>query len=265
MDSRIQTKKSLGQHWLQDEAVLAEIADLANLDRNDTALEIGPGLGTLTRQIAKRAGKVVAIEFDQDLARELQKNPELSNVKIINQDFLKFNLGEMPEGYKILGNIPYYITGKIVQKIVSAENKPSVAVLLVQKEVAERLAANAGQMSVLAVAAQAFAEVELGPIVPAEFFTPPPKVDSQVVVLKMRSTPVFSGIDERVFFRVVKAGFSNRRKKLRSSLAGGLAISQAEAESLLLDSKINPNKRAQELNLLDWVNLAKEYITNGDL
>ena len=146
--------------------------------------------------------------------------------------FLKFDLEALPAGYKILGNIPYYITGKIVQKIVSAKNKPSVAVLLVQKEVAERLAAKPGQMSILAVAAQASAEVELGPIIPAEMFTPPPKVDSQVVILKMRPQAVFAEIDEKIFFRVVKAGFSNRRKKLRSSLAGGLAISQAEAEKL---------------------------------
>lgn len=260
MDHEVQTKKSLGQHWLKDNTTLKEIVAAADLNNNDSVLEIGPGLGTLTRQIIKQTNKVTAIEFDQDLAKKLQENPDFSEIKIINQDFLKFNLEKMPANYKILGNIPYYITGKIVQKIISAKNKPSIAVLLVQKEVAERLAANAGQMSILAVAAQASAEIKLGPIIPAEMFTPPPKVDSQVVIFKMRPKPIFTNIDEKIFFRVVKAGFSNRRKKLRSSLAGGLAINQNDAEQLLLGANIDYNKRAQELSLNDWLNLAKKYI-----
>lgn len=138
-------------------------------------------------------------------------------------------------GYKVVANIPYYITAKIVQKLLTAGNKPAVAVLLVQKEVAERLAAEPGDMSILAVSAQIYAEVSLGDAVPAAFFTPPPKVDSQVVILKTLSKPRFAEFDERAFFRAVKAGFS-ARLKLRSSIAGGLGVSKPAAEELLAKS-----------------------------
>lgn len=252
----MQNKKSLGQHWLRDREVLTNIAAEAELTLDDTVLEIGPGLGTLTSVLLKNAGKVVAVEFDDELARKLPAQFPGKNLEVVNADILGFDLSVLPQGYKVVANIPYNITGKIVQMLVQAKNKPSVAVLLVQKEVAERLAAKPGKMSILAVSAQVFAEITLGEIVTAELFTPPPKVDSQVVILRIRKTPLIAGIDEALFFRVLKAGFSSKRKKLRSSLAGGLGLSKADAESILRKANINPDVRAEMLELSDWLNLA---------
>ncbi len=251
--------KSLGQHWLTDRIILSEIAEPANLTTDDVVLEIGPGLGTLTEVLSDSAKLVVAVEFDPELAKDLA-NKNIKNVEDLNADFLHFDLSIMPKKYKVVANIPYYITAKIVQKLLSDDNKPEVAALLVQKEVAERLAAKPGEMSILSVSAQVFAEVELGVIVPPEFFTPPPKVDSQVVILKPRNRPLFEKWNEKSFFRMVKAGFSNRRKKLRSSLAGGLGISKTEAENLLIKSGIDSNLRAQDLSLNDWQKLTVNFL-----
>jgi 16S rRNA (adenine1518-N6/adenine1519-N6)-dimethyltransferase len=250
-------KKSLGQHWLRDRDVLAHIADCADLTDIDTVLEIGPGLGTLTSELLRRSKKVVAVEFDEELARKLPAQFPGKDLQVIQSDILAFDLSQLPAGYKVVANVPYYITSKIVQLLVTAENKPSVAVLLVQKEVAERLAAKPGDMSILAISAQIFADVTLGDVVPAALFTPPPKVDSQVVVLRLRDRPFLTDISEKDFFRVVKAGFSAKRKKLRSSLAGGLGISKDEAEELLQKAGVNPQARAESLRLEEWIDLAR--------
>lgn len=257
----IKNNKSLGQHWLKDREILANIADQADIQSTDTILEIGPGLGTLTSELLRRADKVVAVEFDQELARKLPAQFPGKNLQVINEDVLQFDLTTLPAGYKVVANVPYYITNKIVQMLMTAKNKPSIVVLLVQKEVAERLAAKQGDMSILAVSAQVFAEVSLGEVVPAELFTPPPKVDSQVVILKTRQKSIIQDVTEDDFFRVVKAGFSAKRKKLRSSLAGGLAISKNQAENLLKQSDLNPDDRAESLSIDDWVTLTKSVQT----
>lgn len=250
-------KKSLGQHWLHDREVLAEIAHLAELTPRDTVLEVGPGLGTLTSELLRSAGRVVAVEFDEDLAAKLPGQFPGKNLEVVNEDILKFNLDTLPQGYKVVANVPYYITSKIVQSFMTAKNRPSVVVLLVQKEVAERLAATPGEMSVLAVSAQTYAEISLGPIVPAELFTPPPKVDSQVVVMKTLESPRVSPSTEKSYFRVVKAGFSAKRKKLRSSLSGGLAVSKSKAEEILTNANIDSNARAEDLSIQDWLKLTE--------
>lgn len=249
--------KSLGQHWLRDRDTLAHIADCAELDEGDTVLEIGPGLGTLTSELLRRSKKVIAVEFDAELARKLPAQFPGKNLEVIQSDILSFDLSTLPKGYKVVANVPYYITSKIVQLLMTAENKPSIAVLLVQKEVAERLAAEPGDMSILAVSAQLFADVSLGDVVPAELFTPPPKVDSEVVILKTREQPFLTDIAEKVFFRIVKAGFSAKRKMLRSSLSGGLNVSKEQAETYLNAANIDPNARAESLSLSDWANLAR--------
>lgn len=259
----MEPNKNLGQHWLRDKDVLDEIATSADLGPDDVVLEIGPGLGTLTKVLVERAGRVIAIEFDRQLAERLLKF-ELSDKNLIvkNEDFLQFDLDALPEGYKIVGNIPYYITGKIIRKILTANNKPAVAVLLVQKEVAERVAANPGEMSILSVIAQYYSDVSLGVVVPADKFDPPPKVDSQVVVLKPRPFSVRESQDptqEKRFLTVVKAGFSARRKKLHTSLAGGLGISTDQARQILGDAGIDSNLRAQNLSVEDWLRLAGRF------
>ena len=251
-------KKELGQHWLTDRFILGEIADSAGITSEDTVLEIGPGLGTLTSELLSRAKNVIAVEFDKDLARKLPGQFPGNNLEVRSEDILSFDLSQLPSDYVVVANVPYYITSKIVQKLMTAPNKPRTAVLLVQKEVAERVAAKPGDMSILALSAQVYAEASLGIEVPREYFTPPPKVDSQVIILKTRQSPLIVPEDEKQFFRIVKAGFSAKRKKLRSSLAGGLAITKPEAETLLEEVGISPDARAEDLAIDDWMRLSRE-------
>lgn len=256
--SSIKPNKNLGQHWLKDEQVLEYIAGCADITPEDTVLEIGAGLGTLTSALAKKAKKVIAVEFDGLLAQKLKKSFVGSKkVEIIHSDILTFNLSNLPKNYKVVANVPYYITAKIVHLLTTASNQPSKIVLLVQKEVAERLSAKPGNLSILGVSAQYYAEVSSGEVVPAAFFTPPPKVDSQVVILNMRSKKLFSDIDEQHFFKVVKAGFSAKRKKLRSSLSGSLAVNKKEVEGLLKQASISPDLRAEALTLEQWAALSR--------
>lgn len=252
--------KALGQHWLKDRSIIAEIADSAKIAADDTVLEIGPGLGTLTSELLRRAKQVVAVEFDSDLARKLPGQFPGKNLQVIATDILQFDLNSLPVGYKVVANVPYYITSKIVQMLMTASNKPSLAVLLVQKEVAERIVAKPGDMSILAVSTQIFANASLGVKVPKSYFTPPPKVDSQVVILETRPAPIIATEDERAFFRIVKVGFASRRKKLRSSISAGLAISKPAAEELLTHANIDPEKRAEDLSIVDWQRLARDAV-----
>jgi 16S rRNA (adenine1518-N6/adenine1519-N6)-dimethyltransferase len=257
--NEVRPNKQLGQHWLHDRTSLEGICEAAELTPRDTVLEIGPGLGTLTAKLVKQAESVVAVEFDRLLAEALPRRVKAANLEVMQQDILSFDLAKLPRDYKVVANVPYYITSKIIQFLMTAHNPPRVAVLLVQKEVAQRLAAKPGDMSILGISAQLYAEVTLGIEVPAYLFTPPPKVDSQVVILKLRETPLFPGIATELFFMVVKAGFSAKRKKLRSSLAGGLSIEKDVAEILLKQAHIDPHQRAEELSLNQWAALADIY------
>ena len=254
-------KKSLGQHWLYDDATLQAICDAAEVQLGDTVLEVGPGLGTLTSKLLGRGAHVTAVEFDHELAVNLEKNlreaglldsADAERLTIIESDILKFDLRQMPDGYKVVANIPYYLTSNLIRVITESSRHFSMAAILIQKEVAERVAAKPGDMSVLSVTAQFYCEASLSVFVPAKLFTPPPKVDSQVLVLRYREKPLFNDVDPKKFFRLVKAGFSQKRKTLQNSLSGGLAISKPEAAALLEASGISPSSRAQELSLEEW-------------
>jgi len=255
-------KKSLGQHWLRDRDTLAYIAACADISPHDTVLEIGPGLGTLTSELLRRTDKVIAVEFDEELARKLPGQFPGKNLEVITSDILSFDLSILPADYKVVANVPYYITSKIIELLMTAKNKPSVSVLLVQKEVAERLAAEPGDMSILAISAQLFADISLGAVVPAELFTPPPKVDSAVVTLHTRKMSLVHEQDEKAFFRLVKAGFSAKRKKLRSSLSGGLGIPKEQIEQYLQTSGLSGDVRAEDLAISDWISLLKSGIVS---
>lgn len=252
-------KKSLGQHWLKDRDVLARIAEEANVNDDDTVLEIGPGLGTLTSQLLRRAKKVVAVELDPDLARKLPGQFPGTNLEVVNQDILTYDLEKLPKDYVVVANVPYYITSKIIQLLTTASNRPRTIVLLIQKEVAERLAAGPGDMSILAVSAQIYATVRLGDVVPAELFTPPPKVDSQVVILDMLDKPRISVDKEKHFFRVVKAGFVAKRKKLKTSLSNGLRLPKPAVEEILRSHGISPDDRAEDLSLANWIDISRDF------
>lgn len=249
--------KSLGQHWLKDRLILEAIADCADIDPTDTVLEIGPGLGTLTSVLLDRAKEVVAVEFDPALARKLPGQFPGKNLQVHNEDILSFDFRTLPGDYVVVANVPYYITSKIVHALSDTVNPPKRMALLVQREVAERLAANPGDMSILTISAQIFHEVSLGPIVGAEWFTPQPKVDSRVVVMERRDMPLVPAEQQKAFFRVVKAGFSERRKKLRSSLSGGLGIDKKQVDDILSRSGLSPEARAQELSIDEWIRLTE--------
>lgn len=298
----MQAKKKLGQHWLKNLSSLKAVADAAELSKDDTVLEIGPGHGTLTATLLARAKKVVAVELDQELAKALQQkdfnrmhldaaqgsNEERTSrrrttvnerqrpadaamrqepagvagsashqggaLQVIEGDILEFDLRKLPKGYKVAANIPYYLTSHLLRNLLESNNPPSVISLLVQKEVAQRLAAKPGQMSVLAFSAQYYGEVNLAQIVPKEFFDPVPKVDSQIIQIKVREKPLFEA-DVKKLFRVVKAGFGERRKRLANSLSGGLQMSKDEARELVESAGLDANTRAQELSMSDWQRL----------
>lgn len=252
-------KKSLGQHWLHDELSLEAMADVAEVSAGDTVLEVGPGLGTLTKELLQRGANVTAVEFDHDLAAALPARMSHKNLQVVEQDILSFDFTQLSPGYKVAANIPYYLTSKLLRVMCETSNPFDTAALLIQKEVAERVAAKPGDMSTLSVSVQFYCEVHLSVIVPAELFTPPPKVDSQILGLRYRKESLFPDVDTKQFFRIVKAGFSERRKKLRSSLSGGLRISKSEAEDLLREAGIDPNMRAQALSLEQWHNLYLVY------
>ncbi len=270
-NSNLKNNKSLGQHWLRDRVVLDGIAEEAEIKNGDFVLEIGPGLGTLTSSLLKFAGKdgeVLSVEFDENLAKKLPAQFPGKNLTVKNTDFLDFDLSKLPKNYKVAANVPYYITSKIIEKLLTSENKPSIAALLVQKEVAERICAKSGDLSVLSIASQIYADCELGQFVPRELFTPPPKVDSQVVILKILEKNKLecfneqnnTKISEKQFFRIVKAGFTARRKKILKVLSANLALSKEQTIEILIQAKVSPDARAQELTIENWLEITRYYL-----
>lgn len=241
----------LGQHWLFDEATLDTIAGSAGLTKADTVLEVGPGLGSLTKVLAPKVKKVIAVEKDQGLVNQLNGVDIGSNVEVLAQDILEFNLSNLPLGYKVVANIPYYLTSKLLRMLLESPNPPKVMSLLVQKEVAERIVATPPKLSVLAFSVQYYAKPEFIKMVPKVLFTPPPQVDSAILKISYRPAPLFPA-NSKILFRIVKAGFGNRRKQLKNSLVGGLHIPEQAVMKVLLKAGIDPILRAQELTMDQW-------------
>jgi 16S rRNA (adenine1518-N6/adenine1519-N6)-dimethyltransferase len=254
-------RKSLGQHWLEDESTLENICEIAELNKDDLILEIGPGYGSLTKLLVERVSSVVAVELDTSLANELKTFVHAPNLMVVNDSILKFDLTSIKSDYKIVANIPYYLTGNLLRLLSETSNPPSLIVLLVQKEVAERVAAKPGEMSLLSVTTQYYWEVSLDRVVPAELFVPPPKVDSQIILMKKRTKVLFADINDRDFFRVVKMGFSSRRKTILNSLAGGLRLEKARVSEVIEMAGIDPNTRPQNLSLNDWYKIYKTCVS----
>jgi 16S rRNA (adenine1518-N6/adenine1519-N6)-dimethyltransferase len=250
-----ETNKSLGQHWLTDLSALGDIASAANITQDDVIVEIGPGPGTLTQLLVKQAKQVIAVEFDSKLARELPRRVKADNLRVVTQDILSFDFTSVPAPYKVVANIPYYLTSNLIRVMSESSNPPATAVILIQKEVAQRVTAKPGDLSLLSVTAQYYWEVSLGELVPAALFTPPPKVDSQVLIMHYRPEPLFEDIDIKKFFRLVKAGFGQRRKTLLNSLSGGLQLDKLAVLSICQNAGIDPSRRAQTLDLTEWNNL----------
>lgn len=243
----LKNNKSLGQHWLKDRLILDEIADEATLDNIETCLEIGPGLGTLTSSLLRRFNKVIAVEFDERLAKNLPNSFPGKNLEVINADFLKIDLKQIDEPYVVAGNIPYYITSPIIEKLITSENKPKKIALLIQKEVAEHILAGVGKHTYLSLSVQNFANVEPGILVEKEYFTPPPKVDSATIILAPREEPLVS----MEVLKLAKLGFSNPRKKLIHNLP----YDKTKLEAIFKELNLDNNVRAQDLDHSTWEKL----------
>ncbi len=258
----IRPNKGLGQHFLIDRASLEAIIGAAKPSSTDTVLEIGPGLGVMTTELVQRAGRVVAVETDATLAEILRRDaPE--NLEVVEEDFLAFDLNRLGKDYKVIANIPYYLTSKIFRLLMESTNPPKVMSLLIQKEVAERIAAAPGKMSVLALSVQYYGKPSLVQVVEKFKFWPAPKVDSAILRVEFTG-PVFPA-DRDKLFRLIKAGFGEKRKQLKNALAGGLNISSESVVELLKAAKLGETARAQELDLAAWerlykVALKREYI-----
>lgn len=255
-------KKYLGQHWLTDVVALQAICDVGEITAEDTVLEIGPGTGTLTRFLVQQAKQVIAVEFDTILATKLPEQITATNLTVVEQDILAYNLTLLPANYKVIANIPYYLTSKLIRTLSETTNQASRVVLLIQKEVAQRVAAAPSGMSLLSVSAQFYWQVALGLGIPAKMFTPPPKVDSQVLILSRRTGPLFAEVDEKQFFRIVKAGFSARRKTLLNSLSAGLRLPKDQTMAIIKAAGLAPTGRPQELSLTDWFQLYTQVNKN---
>lgn len=254
----MKNNKSLGQHWLKDRAILDEIAELAlgnatsgSLDTPESrlCLEIGPGLGTLTSSLLRVFPRVLSVEFDENLAKNLPNSFPGKNLTVINQDFLQFDLSSVEKPYVVAGNIPYYITSPIIMKLLETENKPDNIVLLIQKEVAERIAAETGRHTFLSLSVQNLAKVELGPLVPKDYFTPPPKVDSQIIILHPRKTPVIS----KEALNLAKKAFSAPRKKLIKNLSSFYSVN--DLKEAMARVGLDPNSRPSDSALETWQKL----------
>lgn len=251
-------RSSLGQNFLADDHVLARIADAADLTPKELVLEIGPGLGTLTRHLAERAQRVVAVELDASLIPVLRHIlTPYPNVEIIHKDILQFEIANW-KFHKVVGNIPYNITSQILRRLLEADVKPGLIVLTVQLEVAQRITAAPGQMSLLAVSVQLYGRPSIVGRIGAGAFYPPPQVDSAIVRIESYARPPVDVPDPDHFFAVVKAGFSQRRKQLHNALAAGLARPQAEVVAALERAGVDGRRRAETLSLEEWARLAHQ-------
>lgn len=261
----IAPNKLRGQNFLLDEEVLDYIIKKAGVNKDDLVLEVGPGLGALTQKLALHAKQVIAFEIEENFSSPLDKIQKMnSNVEIIWQDILKLNINQWQEiisskkskHYKIVANIPYYLTGKFIQKFVSFDPVPESLTLMVQKEVAERIEAKDGKMSLLALAVKLYAQVELLRLVGRDSFWPAPKVDSAIIhifEIKKWSHPV----DEKKTWQLIKRAYAKKRKKLVNNLLSDPSISKKELISALKSLGIDENVRAENLQAQDWVKLAQ--------
>ncbi|MBI4359372.1 MAG: ribosomal RNA small subunit methyltransferase A [Candidatus Nealsonbacteria bacterium] len=257
--SSFRPQKGLGQNFLRQKGVLNQMVVVAEINSQDLVLEIGPGLGSLTQALAQKARRVVAIEKDGRLIPILSETLQgLGNVEIILGDALKLNWSpSMSRGqrYKLVANLPYYITQPIIRRFLEAENPPELMVLLLQKEVAQRICARPGEMSLLAASVQFYAEAKIVDYVSKRVFWPKPKVDGAIIKIIARCPKPKA--DGEIFFKIVRAGFSQPRKQLLSNLSRKLDLPRGTVEAWLAENRISARQRPADLSLSDWLALAK--------
>ncbi len=251
-------KKSLGQNFLMHQQTASRIADAAEIAADDTVLEVGPGTGMLTRELLARAKKVIAVEADHALAEELAQtfSIEIQNgaLELIQGDIRSFDAGSISGAYSVVANIPYYITGEIIRQFLTSAHKPASMTLLVQKEVAERIARSKKE-SLLSLSVKAFGTPHFRFKVPRGAFVPAPNVDSAVLSITDIRQDAFGEGEEEKFFSVIRAGFAHKRKRLAKNLED--VASPEEILGAFQKTNLSPNVRAEELSLLEWQNLVR--------
>lgn len=256
----LRPKKGLGQNFLIDKRAMERIVAAAELTSQDTVLEVGSGLGRMTRRLAEKANRVVTVELDERLVEVLKQTlSNFPNVEIIRGDILEFDPVDLFPSplaiynpYKVVGNLPYYITSAILRHFLEAKAKPKLMVVTVQEEVAQRIVAKPDEMSLLAVSVQFYGRPRIVARIPASAFYPSPEVDSAVVRIGLYEHPLIEVEDVGGFFEVVRAGFSQRRKQLHNSLSAGLGLSDDEVKEALRRAEIDPRRRAQTLSVEEW-------------
>jgi len=261
-DYHLLPKKGLGQNFLVDASALKELVKAAEITPGATVLEVGPGVGSLTRCLAQVSGRVVAVELDEALIPVLHKVLSAwDNIEIIRGDILELDpariVGE--EGYYVVANIPYYITSMLIRHLLEARIKPSRLVLTVQREVAERICARPGDLSLLALSVQVYGFARPVLHIPAGAFYPIPKVDSTAVRVDLFTQPAIPAERLNLFFRLAKAGFSQKRKTLRNALSAGLHLPSEKVVQIISTSGIDPRRRAETLNITEWAELTNSY------
>lgn len=268
----IQPKKSLGQNFIFDSAILDRIVAAGEVGPGDIVLEIGPGAGSLTRALAQAAARVVAVELDNRLMPVLaHTTADLSNITLVHGDILQVNLHALrlfsnspttnhqpptTSSYKVVANIPYYITGPIIRRLLEAPIQPALIVLTLQREVAERICAVPPEMSLLAVSVQFYGQPCIVGHIPADAFYPSPEVDSAILRIDLFERPALTSDETDKFFEVVKAGFSQKRKQIKNALSSGLKLSGVEVERWLTAAGIASSRRAETVTLAEWVRLS---------
>lgn len=261
-DYGLKPKKGLGQNFLVDDTFLQRIVEAANVTKSDEALEIGAGLGALTRHLAAFAGKVTAVEIDNQLFPILKKViKDFNNVRLIQGDIMDIDPCEITSqaGYKVVANIPYYLTSNLIRRLLEAPLKPALIALTIQKEVAQRICAEPGQMSLLSLGVQIYGKPNIAFIIPSTAFYPVPGVDSALLIVNLFDQPVIPVELLDRFFKLAKAAFMQKRKMLHNALAGAPGLGNGKAEELLSRSGIDPDRRAQSLALQEWYLLVKNY------
>ena len=272
----LKARKGLGQHFLIDREVLELITSAAELTPADVIVEVGPGLGVLTRELTRQAGWVIAIELDNKLAALLKQTlASFDNVIIINDDVLKIEPGALLNqqkarfrqainSYKVVANLPYYITSPVLRHFLEASAKPQIMIVMVQKEVAEAIVAKPGEMSLLSVSIQFYGEPRIISYVPAKCFYPAPEVDSAILRIDLYPQLAVAVTDVSSFFDLVRAGFTAPRKQIANSLAQGLGLPKSEVLSLLEKADVVSQRRAETLTLEEWAQLWRVFKEKKD-
>jgi len=272
---RLQAKKSLGQNFLTTRSVIEDIVVAAELAPNGLVVEVGPGMGVLTMELVQHAGEVVAIELDDDVIPALEDNVAAvekeglrrADFSLVHEDIRDATLPSRP--YKVIANIPYYLTDRIIRRFLEdAPMRPSLMVLMVQKEVAEKIVAPNGKESIPSIACKVYGDADIVTIVDRHDFLPVPKVDSAILRIRTHTEPRinFEGdFSEKYFFRIVRAGFGMKRKTLINALVGNLALDKENVQTILTEASIDPSRRAETLTVEEWSTLATIFFRHADL